>query len=222
MKTLIQLFIFPNVLIFSFSSCIVPESTHKESTFHLLTEVKGEANESNISLPNPSLDNLIDLNRTFYLRQIELPYYLQENRIIYRPESGKIEFREHERWGEPLIEGIGRVMGLNLSHMLGISFYSVYPHREKANTQIEIGITINRFEKVNQSEVLLDARWELFKKDFKHGSFPVLNGHEVILVEINASSKSVATSAEVLSLSETLKLISKKITIAIQSLEFAD
>jgi uncharacterized lipoprotein YmbA len=205
------------------SSCIVPESTHKESTFHLLTKTNYDQNntitETSIEVDGANVDTV----GTFYLRQIELPYYLQENRIIIRPDHGKIEFRENQRWGEPLVEGIGRVLGLNLSHLLQSSFYSVYPHREKVGTRFEISLTIHRFERVSSSKVLFEGTWQLFTNDFKNGTYPITNGKEIVFVDIDISDSNEAiVDNEILALSETLSVVAKRVSIAIASLSSSD
>ena len=210
-------------LICIMSSCIVPESTHKESTFHLLTKTNYDQNntitETSIEVDGANVDTV----GTFYLRQIELPYYLQENRIIIRPDHGKIEFRENQRWGEPLVEGIGRVLGLNLSHLLQSSFYSVYPHREKVGTRFEISLTIHRFERVSSSKVLFEGTWQLFTNDFKNGTYPITNGKEIVFVDIDISDSNEAiVDNEILALSETLSVVAKRVSIAIASLSSSD
>jgi uncharacterized lipoprotein YmbA len=200
------------------SSCIVPESTHKESIFHLLTKTSYDQNRTFNEIANRGDTGVEGNVLTFYLRQIELPYYLQENRIINRPDNAKIEFRENHRWGEPLEEGIGRVIGLNLSQLLQCPFYSVYPHRQKVGTNFEIGITINRFERVSSNKVLFDGRWQLFTNDFKNGSFPISNGMEIILVDIDTSnSRSDSINEEVMALSESLSMVAERVAVAVNS-----
>lgn len=206
------------VLLFSFylmTSCIVPQSTHRESTFHLLSKSSLDLNKSSKLNTELGDRNLAELQNTFYLRQIELPYYLQENRIINRPSSGKIEFLENERWGEPLAEGIGRVLGLNLSQMLNSPFYSVFPHRQKVGTRFEVGVNINRFERVAGSKVLFEGTWQLFANDLKKGSHPIMNGKESVLVEIHSSKNGSEIVKEVLALSKTLHILAEQISIAI-------
>jgi uncharacterized lipoprotein YmbA len=206
------------VLFFScclMASCIVPESTHRESTFHLLSKSSLDINKSSKLTKELGFRNLAALQNSFYLKQIELPYYLQENRIINRPISGKIEFLENERWGEPLADGIGRVLGLNLSQMLNSPFYSVFPHRQKVGTRYEIGVNINRFERVAGSKVLLEGTWQLFANDFKKGSYPLMNGKESVLVEIHSSKNGSEIVKEVLALSKTLHILAEQISIAI-------
>ena len=200
------------------ASCIVPESTHVKPTFHLLTKNIFDKNKS-----IAQVTELVESNKTvsghpFYLRQIELPYYLQENRIVSRPDESKIEFRENDRWGEPLLEGVGRVVGLNLSQLLNSSFYSVYPHRKKIGTPWEVSITILRFEKVSGSEVKIEATWEIFNLDFKNGAYPLQNGKVNKLVSIKSSAqKAQSIKDEINSLSKALTILSELISASIIS-----
>ena len=203
------------------SSCIVPPSTYVKPTFHLLNESTFEKNES------ARLDTVFAENnqtvegQSFYLRQIELPYYLQENRIITRPEKGKIEFRENDRWGEPLIEGIGRVSGLNLSKFLNSPFYSVYPHRQKIGTQWEVGITILRFEKIWGERVLLEASWEIFHVGYRNGNYPFDNNNTTIEVGIEPLPlENESVTYEVDALSKSLGILADRISRAIINSDF--
>ena len=81
------------ILIFFFmlialSSCIVPESTHIKPTFHLLSKTIFDQNESSAIFDQFKEGNNSVVGFPFYLRQVEIPYYLQENRIVYRPTKG--------------------------------------------------------------------------------------------------------------------------------------
>ena len=197
------------------SSCIVPPSTYVKPTFHLLNESTSGNNESVRQAAVYAEGNQTTKGQSFYLRQIELPYYLQENRIITRPEKGKIEFRENDRWGEPLVEGIGRVTGFNLSEFLNSPFYSVYPHRQKIGTQWEVGVTILRFEKVSGGRVLLEASWEIFHTGYKNGNYPFKNNNTKIEVDIESPSPgNESVSYEVDALSYSLGKLADRIARA--------
>ena len=138
-------FLFPLVLLFA--SCVIPESNHVEPTYHLLTELQSDRNDTS------------EIGRvSFYVRQVELPSYLQESRLVSRPKQGLIEFTENDRWGEPLEEGVARVLGLNLSKRLNALSYSVYPHRQKPSCMFELGIAVQRFEPGRQCLRGLGAR----------------------------------------------------------------
>jgi uncharacterized lipoprotein YmbA len=200
------------------SSCIVPESTHVKPTFHLLSKTTFDRNESTaVTAKYDEHNNTID-GFPFYLRQVEIPYYLQENRIVYRPSIGEIKFRENDRWGEPLIEGIGRVVGLNLSQLLKSPFYSVYPNRKKISTEWEINITIFRFERVSKNKIRLEVSWEIFNLNFKNGTYPLRNGKvDTLLLIDSVEQKDLSLKDEVQSLSKSLGDLSKLIYNSIVS-----
>jgi len=191
-------------------SCIVPESTHVKPTFHLLSKTTFDQNETVAAFAQIEDGNNSDIGFPFYLRQVEIPYYLQENRIVYRPTKGEIKFRENDRWGEPIIEGIGRVVGLNLSQLLNSPFYSVYPNRKKIGTEWEINITILRFERVSKNKIQIEVSWEIFNLNFK-------NGIDTLLVIDSTEQADSSVKDEVWALSESLGNLSKLIRSSISS-----
>ena len=138
------------------TSCIIPKSNHVVPKYYLLFSSLEDTNSSE-SIRQAS----------FYVKEVRLAQYLQDNRLVYRPLAELIEFREHERWGEPLEVGICRVVAQNLSKLLETLDYGAYPHRKKFDTDYEIQITIDRFEKISKNEVRLKAFWEIATKDGK-------------------------------------------------------
>ena len=85
--------------------------------------------------------------------------------MVDRPNDEVIEFRENERWGEPLEVGISRVVGQNLSTIVGTLNYGVFPHRKKFDLNYEIELTVDRFEKISDHTVQVKAFWEMKDKD---------------------------------------------------------
>ena len=170
------------------ASCVIPESNHVRPTYHLLSELGAEGNES---LPPGEV--------SFYVSQVELPTYLQDSRLVSRPSEGLIEFRENDRWGEPLEEGIARVLGLNLGRRLNTFSYSVYPHRKKVSCMYDLGITVQRFERIGSEAILLEAICEIhfpkkvnqvrFIKKMKLAS--VGNGEKSANQEVRALSQAI-------------------------------
>ena len=199
-------------------SCIVPESTHVKPTFHLLSKTTFDQNETVAAFAQIEDGNNSVVGFPFYLRQVEIPYYLQENRIVYRPTKGEIKFRENDRWGEPIIEGIGRVVGLNLSQLLNSPFYSVYPNRKKIGTEWEINITILRFERVSKNKIQIEVSWEIFNLNFKNGTYPLQNDKiDTLLVIDSTEQADSSVKDEVWALSESLGNLSKLIRSSISS-----
>ena len=193
------------------SSCIVPESTHIAPNFYLLSYSNSDENYT-VS----KILNFKDLNKSvpsnaFYIKQVELPFYLDDSRIVHRVDNGEIRFFENERWGEPLEEGVGRVLGANLSHALNSHFYSVFPHRKRNGVHYEISISIDRFERVSNTEILLKGSWELYSKDFKECVHPLLNGQEIVSVMVNEREAKNSMINEVNALSESLNVFADRI-----------
>ena len=113
-----------------------------------------------------------DLNKTirvketsFYVKEVRLPQYLQDKRLVSRPSDDTVVFRENDRWGEPLEMGISRVLGQNLSFLLNTLEYGVYPQRRKFEYFSEIELTIERFEMVSGENVKVKAFWEVNGQD---------------------------------------------------------
>jgi uncharacterized lipoprotein YmbA len=177
--------LFPAVLLLA--SCVIPESNHIEPTYHLLSEFQSDRNQTY------GTDQV-----SFYVRQVELPTYLHEKRLVLRPKQGLIEFMEDDRWGEPLEEGIARVLGLNLSKRLNTLIYSVSPHRRKQSCMFDLGITVKRFERVDSRAILLDVLCDLRStKNIKHVPFSTR-------VDFGDSDDLLDSNLEVLALSQAL------------------
>lgn len=143
-------------LILCLSGCIIPESSHVEPDFYLLSDTKLANNENNAS-------GIF----SFYLREIELPRYLKDPRMVFRPTEHMVEFREIKRWGEPLEDGIARTTSQNLYNQSIDSRFSIFPNRRKDNLRWDLSISFSSFEKVS-NHTLVEAQWSA--KD-KTGTF---------------------------------------------------
>jgi len=152
MRTLLTLLFLASTVFFT--SCLIPEANHSVPDYFLLTSRAGESNNSTQSDPV-----------SFYVKEVRLPHYLQDKRLVSRPTDDTIFFRENQRWGEPLEMGISRVLGQNLSFLLNTFAYGVYPQRRKFEYSSEIEVTIERFEMISGNLVKVKAFWEVNRKD---------------------------------------------------------
>ena len=195
MKPIITvLFVFTCLGLF-LTSCIIPDSNHRVPNFYLLNSSGNERNKTK-TLPEIS----------FYVNEVRLAQYLQDNRMVDRPNDEVIEFRENERWGEPLEVGISRVVGQNLSTIVGTLNYGVFPHRKKFDLNHEIELTVDRFEKISNNRIQVKAFWEI-----KHQ-----NGRlERNVFERNFKINGLGNRDEVRALGEALFAISKEMGEAI-------
>ena len=193
----VRVIIFITLILFGACVSVVPKSTHVESTNYLLTPV-----DSNLSISDSDFLN----GTSFYVRQVELATYLEDRGLVSRAESNKVEFSNLHRWGEPLDEGIARVVAKNLSIVLGTLNYAAYPHRQKPQCDLEIGLHIERFEKVSGAKVTLVGTWQLFRNNRQVYI-------EALAEKIKLSSAAVDPdkTPQVAALSQTLRKVSERI-----------
>lgn len=180
------------------SGCIMPESNHVEPDYYLLSDIK---NDHNGSKENTEV--------TFYLREIELPRYLKDSRMVTRPTVHTIEFRENKRWGEPLEDGIARAISMNMQNRVASSQFSLFPNRRKDGLRWDISISFASFERASD-HIIIDAKW--LAKDKSGGgvagnyssSFPLdknssetdeINTFNLALYELSKSILSSLTSS---------------------------
>ena len=142
--------------------CIIPESNHVEPEYHLLTSLSPDDN-----------DTLYVPNLSFYVREVSIPPYLDDSRFARRQNSSSLAYEENHRWGEPLGEGISRVVGLNLSSILGSLSYSSYPSRARSAATYEIAISVLQFERVERFKVRVVAVVEIFHRNSLQYQFKV-------------------------------------------------
>ena len=190
-------------LLFLAVSCVkvIPDSTHVEPTNYLLTETETD-------LPPPDADFIN--GAFFYVRPVELAPYLGSSRLVYRSAANMVTFSDTHRWGEPLEEGIGRVIGKNLSGLLGTLNYSAYPNRKKPRNDFEVGLSVERFERITGSKVLFKGTWQLFMDDklLKVGTLDES-------LSTNPFAKGSSRQEEVAALSKLLRKISERMATEI-------
>ncbi len=190
-------------LLFLPISCVnvIPDSTHVEPTNYLLTETETD-------LPPPDADFIN--GAFFYVRPVELAPYLGSSRLVYRSSANMVTFSDTHRWGEPLEEGIGRVIGKNLSGLLGTLNYSAYPNRKKPRNDFEVGLSIERFERIAGNKVLFQGTWQLFMDDklLKVGTLDES-------LSTNPFAKGSSRQEEVAALSKLLRKISERMATEI-------
>lgn len=197
-------------------SCIVPESTHIEPTYHLLSEKEVEDNNSSRNDFHFIEANESSLKNTFYLSEVGLPFYFHETKLFERQTPNEIVFRDSHRWGEEIDEGVGRVLSSVLALHMNSPFYSAFPHRKKMGSYFDIAVTLDRFERNSKDTVFLKGSWEVFTTDFEYGKVPVLNGHDEIEVPVKYSSSSTKMiKNEVHSLSQSLHIFAEKVAQSI-------
>lgn len=151
------------LVILGLSSCVVPESNHIAPDFYLLSQTQtAELNNSKVS------------NHSFYMKEVEIPEFLNSSKMVSRPDKYSVEFRESKRWGEPLSDGIARVVSLNLANELNTNFFSIFPNRRERELLWDIGLSVTDFGRIDLNKVRLAVLWEIqhSKEEFsRRGSY---------------------------------------------------
>jgi len=89
---------------------------------------------------------------TLGLTRVTLPRYLDRDELATRS-GNRLVFSPHERWGEPLVEGLPRVLAENLEAN-GVGVVT-------ARADYALVVDIDRFERDGGGGVGLAARWTL-------------------------------------------------------------
>lgn len=92
---------------------------------------------------------------------ISLPDYLNRPQLIIRTEGGRLLMRADERWGEPLEDGVRRVLAENLSHLLGPGRLVFLPAAAGITVDTRLQLEITAFDASIPPEIQLSARWSL-------------------------------------------------------------
>jgi uncharacterized lipoprotein YmbA len=81
------------------SGCSLPQAQADPTRFFVLSTPA--ANATGAIVPDAP---------AIHVRQVELASYIRSRPLIVRKNENEVEFREYARWGEPLEQGIARVL----------------------------------------------------------------------------------------------------------------
>jgi uncharacterized lipoprotein YmbA len=82
----------------TFTGCSLPQAQADPTRFFVLSTPA--ADSTSIAANAPAI----------HVRQIDLATYIRSRPLIVRKSENEVEFREFARWGEPLEQGIARVL----------------------------------------------------------------------------------------------------------------
>jgi uncharacterized lipoprotein YmbA len=98
------------------------------------------------------------------LRPVELPTYLKSQEIVVRNGENEVEFREFARWGEPLDQGIARVLREELLNRGAASAVQsgVLRPSEMTDVKYALNVRVLAAEGDADGSVRFEAAWELY------------------------------------------------------------
>lgn len=97
---------------------------------------------------------------TIGIGPVTLPRYLERINIVTRGDT-EMEVSEHDRWAEPLSSSVPRLLGTDLSTMLGTERIVMFPWSIDTTVDRQIVVDVLRFDGTMAGEVVLDARWRV-------------------------------------------------------------
>lgn len=93
---------------------------------------------------------------------IEVPEYLHRDNLVTHREGNRLMVAASDRWAEPLVDGIQRVLAVNLAGLLNTQSIRSHPwHRQQAP---DYGIRVNLLGlDAGEGAATLIAEWEVYR-----------------------------------------------------------
>ena len=153
-----------------------------------------------------------DLNEiTVGIGPVELPAYVDRPQIVTRSGDNRLYLAEYDRWGEPLKEGVARVLAENLSAVVGADHIVLFPWKASEAPDCQIIVNVTRFDSTAAGTAVLTARWSILQKGEQHKT---VRRQSAIQKDAGAQSYEGIVAAE----SWTVAELSKEIAAAIEAL----
>ncbi len=93
---------------------------------------------------------------------VEIPEYLKRNGLVYRIGDHRLQIADSERWGEPLEEGVRRVLSLNLAGLLDTGNLSYYPFHSQRPPDYGVAVNVLHLD-VDETRAALVAEWRVYR-----------------------------------------------------------
>lgn len=98
---------------------------------------------------------------------VEIPAYLDRPEIVVRISPNEIKPSDFEQWGEPLAQGIARVLAEAISAELCVKRVEFFPWKSFSGVDYQVSLRVRRFEASPGQKVELSAQWSLYGSDPK-------------------------------------------------------
>jgi uncharacterized lipoprotein YmbA len=95
------------------------------------------------------------------VRAVNVSAYLRGERFAIRSHANEIRFLDLVRWGEPLDQGIARVLAENLRSLKNVARVSTPPFRADEQRDFEILVQVGACEGTSDGDVRLAATWRI-------------------------------------------------------------
>lgn len=172
---------------------------NRPTQFYTLSAVAPAANEAL---------QLTDQPLVVGVGPVALPPYLDRPQLVTRIGANKMMLADFDQWAEPLDGALPRTLSENLSRQLATEQVFVLPTTRDVRLDYRVEVDIARFDANGAGQVVLDARWWLFRR----GGKLVQSGRSTIEESVGQSTDRQGVVA---AMSEGLGQLSSDIATAI-------
>jgi uncharacterized lipoprotein YmbA len=95
------------------------------------------------------------------VRNVEIPSYLRNKSFAIRSHANEVTFLDLVRWGEPLDQGIARVLVENLQALPNVARVSTQPFRADERRDFDLLVQVSACEGVADGTVQVSATWRI-------------------------------------------------------------
>ena len=93
---------------------------------------------------------------------IEVPEYLMRQNLVYNHDENTLHVFSVDLWGEPLVDGIQRVMALNLSGLLKTQNMRFFPWNPQRAPDYAVKVNLLQLD-ANKDEAMMKAEWLVYR-----------------------------------------------------------
>lgn len=85
--------------------------------------------------------------------------YLDRPQIVTRRDADRIDLSDFDQWGEPLRDGISRVLAEDLARQMPSARIAVFPWRSLEGFRYRVTVSVMRLDGPAGGDLVLEARW---------------------------------------------------------------
>jgi uncharacterized lipoprotein YmbA len=142
---------------------------------------------------------------------VTLPELVDRPELVVRAAANRVELVEQHRWAEPLKREVPRVIGANLSRLLGTTRVFAYQQSGPGDADYRVVIDFERFDSIPGDSVTVEARWSVRRVA---GGSGLRTERSTVRVPTDGQGYDAVAAAH----ARALELISEKIAEAIRTM----
>lgn len=168
------------VLLLLCTSCIQIGNAPPPMNYYLL--------ESKTELPINSLENSLNI----HMELTVFPEYLDRLQIVTYNGNNAINFKDNERWAEPLQDNLMQVVREDLVKSIPGSVISIGPWETPSNNAEKVKLILNQFSGQIGKHTKIDIRWVIVNNsgESKQGHFtdqqPIGDTYQDLIIGLNS------------------------------------